>query len=889
MKALPDKQLDVVLKPLSRPGLGEIRIDDAVFAVGRAEQPFASYGSDILSMLSRRHARIFREGGVVYLADLESRNGTKVNRAAVGQAPCELRNGDEICFGGVLSYRAQITPRAMKSRAEGGLTLTLTPESVGSGLDVIVVTGFPFLVSKSDATFSRYKNKNEHGRQRSYLSRRHAYIYQKGGQAYIEDLASGNGTYVDGLRLQEHAVPLHDGVLVAFGGDHFVYRVGITRESGVDPAPSVARAPMAEGVPAEPAPSVARAPMAEGVPAEPAPSVARAPMAEGVPAEPAPSVARAPMAEGVPAESAPSVARAPMTEGVLAEALPEPSDKTQFVAAPTSFLQIFCVADEPRDDDAASCSTAPATVDKEVPVKRRPRGRVMVLLSELVSVLAGGEPDGAKRSWWRAAAVAAALGALAATAYLWGAPERELKNAVARGDYAQAAALATRLLEKHPDDVDLKAQATEAALKANVPLWLAKLQAGDFDGAKGVLTGMSEFGIRNSDLRPLIDELEWLGNLERLVGGRGGPEAPIRIYADEDSIESLIGRWNDNTGEHQRALARIASHVPQFSDRYSEALTHLRKLQSEATVYLAVIERVKAAIATELNRDNPEALEPELKESAEKYPRLGGLDIVRQDLARYVEIRREARTGESGRLFALLRQAHFMTPPFQQSFRALAASGQIPPADVLQQYDAATQAWKEGNASQALAILQKMATGPWAAPAAQELERKQGVTARFATLQQSRGASGYVEQLLAFRESLDPDEDVYYVRATAADLDLQKDKVIARAQDDMNRARALWQEYRNDGAIEASQRIETTISDQFRTRARLLADASRYAQRGMQICAQVDAAEAGHWAAIRDEIQTEARQQRSALQDLRNVLEPDLLKTKLALLGDAGK
>jgi hypothetical protein len=57
----------------------------------------------------------------------------------------------------------------------------------------------------------------------------------------------------------------------------------------------------------------------------------------------------------------------------------------------------------------------------------------------------------------------------------------------------------------------------------------------------------------------------------------------------------------------------------------------------------------------------------------------------------------------------------------------------------------------------------------------------------------------------------------------------------------------------------------------------------------MQIYSQVDAAGAGQWAAIREEIQAEASQQRSALQDLRNVLEPDLLKAKLALLGVAGQ
>ena len=103
----------------------------------------------------------------------------------------------------------------------------------------------------------------------------------------------------------------------------------------------------------------------------------------------------------------------------------------------------------------------------------------------------------------------------------------------------------------------------------------------------------------------------------------------------------------------------------------------------------------------------------------------------------------------------------------------------------------------------------------------------------------------------------------------------------------MNRARTLWQEYRNQGAIEASQRSETAISDTFRARARLLSDASSSAQQAMQMYAQLDAAAPEQWTAIHDEIKTEAQQQRSALRELRNVLEPELLKSKLALLGDS--
>jgi pSer/pThr/pTyr-binding forkhead associated (FHA) protein len=805
--------LEIVLKPLSRPELGEIRIDDGTFAIGRAEPPFASYEQDVVTMLSRRHARIFCENGIVFLADLDSRNGTTVNRAGIRHSPCRLSDGDEVCFGGVLSYRVEIAPRTVKPGPSEGFALTLTPESSATGLEAIVVTRFPFLVSKADAAFSRYRDK--HARQLGYLSRRQAHIFQKNGDVYIEDLTSTNGTFVDGQRLPEGAIPLRDGALLAFGGDHFVYRVRISRPPAVDDGAQAA-----------------------------------------------------------------SEARPAQTQATASHAA---AGKTTFVVAPDSFLDIFCV-DRGRAETAdASGSTLPAPAEE--PSVRRPRGRAVALLSELSAVCASGDPRRTRRNLWRGTALAALLVAGVVALGLWRASERELKELVARGEYAQAVQLANQTLRRHPDDAELKALATEAALKANVPAWLGKLAARDFDGAQAVVASMSELGKRNPELRPLVGELEWLGKLERLVSGRGGADAPIRIYADEDAIAALIDRWNDDTREHQRALARIASYVPQFAGPYAEALTHVRKLQSEATVHLAAIERLKATIIAEVNRDRPEALEPVLKEYAQKYPGLGGLDRVREDLARYIELRAEARA--PGRVFALLRKARFATPPFQEGFRALASSGQLPGAQLVQQYEAATRAWQAGDRPQAQAGLQKMAAGPWAEAAAKELQRRQAVVARFEALQQSRKAGGYAQELLAFRESLDADEDVYFARATSADLQSQKDALLAQAQDAMNRARALWQEYRDQGAIEASQRIETAISSQFRARARLLSEAGALAQQGMQIHAQLAAPSPDTWTAINDEIRAEAQQQRSALLELRNVLDPQVLKAKLALLGEA--
>src|SRR3984957_16964568 len=49
------KAFDLLLEPESCPAAGVIRIDENLFAVGRFEAPFASYETDAVAQLSRRH------------------------------------------------------------------------------------------------------------------------------------------------------------------------------------------------------------------------------------------------------------------------------------------------------------------------------------------------------------------------------------------------------------------------------------------------------------------------------------------------------------------------------------------------------------------------------------------------------------------------------------------------------------------------------------------------------------------------------------------------------------------------------------------------------------------------------------------------------------------
>ncbi|MGB8420884.1 FHA domain-containing protein [Paraburkholderia sp.] len=849
MRTTQDSAFDVVLSPVASapyPAFDAIRIVDSLFAIGRSEVPFTDYPTERITRLSRRHARIFTEHGAVYVADLGSKNGTTLNSIAVRQTPARVRDGDELCFGGELCYRVSIEPRARIVAAASVAPapgLLLVPQRDDLGLQPIEVQAFPFLISKADEVFSRYKDRYPH--QVNYISRRHAHIFLKGGELYLEDLGSTNGTFVGGKRLDETALPLVEGDVLAFGGDHFVYRVTLQQPPEVEPT---------------------------------------------------------------------------VTQLFLNPAADEAADtdKTTFVGAAHSFLDIFCVDPglqrEDEVNEAAQAASAHAKRDALVGGANGPNGinrtngangthsangthgkqgtnagkgrpqRWRLLAGELGKAFAGSDHTMARRAVWSSGAAFAILLAIALTLYMRGSSERDLRSLLASGDYTNAVTAANGYLANHPDDTKVSALASEALLKAKLPGWLNALQKARFDQADAQLKEMRSLSVNNADAASLVGELQWVGDLERFVVGRGGVEAPIRMYGDEATIKGLLQRWDDDAGSHQRTLDRIASYVPVFAEPYAQALSHLRKLESDDSVYLAAIDRLNGTIRTELARDKPDALPAVLDDYAQRYPRLAGLDRVREDLHHYADVLNAALSRQLTPLLALLKTVRFSTPPFQAQFQQLAAS-RLPSNDVIQRHDAASAAWQRGDTQQAQADLQAMPAGPWSEEIAAELAHKKALLDQFTDLQKTRGGKDYDERVLSFYASLDPVADAWFVQSVQKDVAAVHDKALARAQDLMLRAQSLWKEYRASGPIGGTQRLEAGISPGFRSEARLLSDAQSAAQQGMRIYTQLKADHPADFDRLLADIQAEAELQRRSLTELRMVLDPGLLKAKLALIG----
>jgi pSer/pThr/pTyr-binding forkhead associated (FHA) protein len=642
------RRLQVVLEPVSHPELGAIHVRQDLFAVGRNEPPFAQVPAEIAGELSRRHAKIFIEHGAAYVADLGSKNGTTVNGIDVRAKPRLLLEGDEIRFAGVFACRVEFEqcPENPPLNEAQALVLTLTPERADLGLEPIVVADFPFLVSKTDDAFARYREAYPH--QVNYVSRRHALLFVERGDIFVEDLGSTNGTFVDGTRLEECAVALADGARLAFGGNHFDYRVGIRRAGGADRTVTHIRPPL----PSDAQPNVQ-------LQAQPQPqSESQPPFQPQAQPQPEPQ----PSSDGAPDRpAAVTAASADM-------------DRTTFVAAPHSFLDIFCVDPTHAQEDEVNYETVAqkAALSHAAPPRR---GKVATFIDELSIALGGkGTPDAIagfdRRRTGRYLFAALALGCVLAVAlYVRPNPQREMKALMAQGRVDAAAQLADGYLARHPNDAAFEATGADALMKAKVPGWLAALDAHAYGRARALAGELDTLARHNREAAPLAAEIRWLSDLEAFWAARGGPDAPIVMYRDEAVIESLIARWNDDPNEHQRLLDQITSYVPAFGERYADALSHLRQLQTDDSVYVAALDRVKTAIDAALDRAQPEALNslPALLDDyASRYPRLAaGLATVRGDLSRYGEIMDDVRGGDAQAATHALSLAHFATPPFR--------------------------------------------------------------------------------------------------------------------------------------------------------------------------------------------------------------------------------
>ncbi len=131
--------------------------------------------------VSGRHCRLTREGNVVSIEDLGSRNGTYVNGARLDpSARIAIGPADTVHLGSHRLDLEPILPRLVVETTASPTLLTFPGEVLVIGR----VAGNDLVIDLPT------------------VSSRHARLTRTGANIFVEDLGSTNGTYIDGRRIQ---------------------------------------------------------------------------------------------------------------------------------------------------------------------------------------------------------------------------------------------------------------------------------------------------------------------------------------------------------------------------------------------------------------------------------------------------------------------------------------------------------------------------------------------------------------------------------------------------------------------------------------------------------------------------------------------------------------
>ncbi len=802
--------MQAILKPISHPELGELVINDSLFCVGRDGEAFAGLPNIHTGRLSRRHARLFEQDGVIYIVDLGSRNGTFVNGEPLAMQPKTLQSGDLIDFAGELTYRLDVLandgPRKA-ARPSAPSTLHLQAAAQDDGPDSLVVTAFPFLVSKQADAFARYQQRAP--AEVEYLSRRHAHIFRHDGRLFIEDLGSTNGTFVNGRRLGDESVELLDGQTVAFGGDYFVYRVVLEAE-----------------------------------------------------------------------DTGTRVLAAPPT----GQTHPDVSDKTTFVTAATSFLDIFCGDDAEPDtpDDPvpqAAAHTGAGVAGRRAGLLRRwgltvaGRERAVSLRAKLVSVLvaasvlAGG--------YW----------------LLQPSPTDRMQSLIEQERFDETLALA-RGGDTGGDGGLMSRLALRALITKTLPGWLDALDAARFDQMKAIIDDGRMHVEPLTAAGEYLDLLAIIGEIQATITKRGGPEIPLRLFDEETTgLADLVEAWESPRPDKRQVTERLFAALPpaqaeltgRYEAAYRRAASQIRTLESKLAVYRPAQQQIAGLLRTHLAQGTLDRLDVELDRVAARYGQLTGFDRLHQDLTRYraiLEALKQDRETEAAQLAA---NARFHAPPFAEAAARLAQE-RLPSDSFLEGYAAALDLWLAGRIDAARDRLTPLLETPWKAIAQREIDRMGRVAEGFADVQAARGSDVDEDRLLDFFHGLDGDRDLYFLQSLREDYLQSREQTTRRAEQAASAAEVAWSSYQDQGGINSTHRLDSHIGKAYIERAGALSTAAAAADRASRAYARAKTAIPEEQRLLLVAIAHELALQHQSLDKLQGVLNDVALRQKRALL-----
>ncbi|MDY6987903.1 MAG: FHA domain-containing protein [Thermodesulfobacteriota bacterium] len=556
-----------------------------------------------------------------------------------------------------------------------------------------------------------------------------------------------------------------------------------------------------------------------------------------------------------------------------------PREKTIYMSDASSFLGMLSSEKEGEGGAPSSggshTATSPAGAHSQLDKKKR-------LFAALIAAFWDKPGDGRKRKWYLLGLVGVLLVAGVISVVVLSSPERKLKRLMKQERYSECAQVADEILRKDPQNEGVCDIAAEALIKEILPAWTTQLEDSRFREARELLAGATSRNPHNANGVKAIGLLVWVTDLEEFFAERNSG-APVNTFRDEGQIESLLEGWNKDKNCNCSLLDQMSNYTPSFSVMQRQIHSHLNTLKTMETMYVGPTKDLRNKIQKQLGADEPGALVSAIEDFQRRHPKVGGIEVLQQDLSNYLALWQAAESKRLSEVSTLLDEYQFQTKPFIDKVASIGNSV-LPPPGVMDRYKKGSEAWSSGAPKKAITILEPLVNEKWGELAESKLKHYRQVLKDFAAVEGSRDRSDYGVLLLSFHGTLIPGEDEVFLKLIEKDFEKVEKEELEKSHALFMDAQAKWDDYLKGGKISGLLRLDTKVSEEFRRKAGLLRSAFEAFSSGAGIYGLLKRELPEPWKTVEKAILDEVQIQRMRLDDLRNVLDPAVSSEKLKLL-----
>ncbi len=553
----------------------------------------------------------------------------------------------------------------------------------------------------------------------------------------------------------------------------------------------------------------------------------------------------------------------------------EDAPRTIFTTSATSFLHVFCT--DSGEQQGRKLNRHFARTPGHLAAKLAPGA------TGCSSTPSNSKKRAYKRSLLLSLVVVGSLCLAFTGFYIYGEGRREIKALSKSERHTATAIAAAQYLKTHPNDSEVATWGRVAMIKAVLPMWSENLDNKRFDEASSVLKEALIAHRAIPDCEDLFDVLQWATSVEAHIAERGGTAASFDLFKHAEPMRRLVEEWSVNKARYQQLLTEVLTYYPPFEQLHAIVQSHLRALSNEQSLIGNAVADLLDAITSQLRTEQPKNIHALVDRFTSKYPRVVGLDALRDDATTYATLLQHLEEGDIAALVRLSNDLTFLTPLFQEELSAKLRRT-LPAPGFIEQYNTATSAWRDGDHVRSRQILASLQSGPFREPVLREIARQNHIVSDHNRLLSSTNDPQYGNRLLAFRASLKDADDVFFLEQIAPKYETHKARELKRLASLIDTAEDHWLAYENDGGLVAVTRVEAKVSQRFQIQAQRLSDAYQTISTGIAIYNRLGLPLPRRCSSLQKNLGNEIKRQRRSLEDLHLVLTPTLLDAKLDLL-----